>query len=647
MNDLSLDFIKESGSEEQAVQRLVEGARKWEISFPYYRTFVPDPREVFIKLRQLVPKISHQRYYLWGYYPRYKLYLPPLFHGKSPNSADSSNMNEFFDQPFLLEYSRILDDEIDFLADFFMEDLRVRQSFKPPKFSNLPSSNKSQKSNIFQNNDILFTNPLIEEIILPPNEEFVDNLESKRFDFVPNSDLVNYTNTKPKKNRKWLSLLEAWSDPDISSIIFSRALRFPRLTLEGFRISLAITLHEQRAFRCSWSKWIFDILGHNYQKNTPTTKTFAKGSLHGLTILDLHPGWGERLTAALATDAHYISFEPDAIRRQAFSQIHSSFSGLSFGSVTLLPLSCKKAFFSPPDSLDKSKDKFKSNKQNLTKKNSTDGLFYTTKEKKFPVDIITLAIPSNSIVDGVPWIDQQDPNDSSQNINDIEDHASNSNTLTFSQKTNKNQIRPSSNLFQIQIPIHLQIVGTDILPIIYEAWKVLKNGGYMVLEISDIQSNPICECLNVFIEQVLPGSSFEGIIGTSFNSLRPHPVWIWRKILSHNEISDETLERRIWSPPSSKRYFGYLFPEVRNLITQQLLTDFLMNNLNSSYSNFENKNVFEFFNELKQKYPSIQKKGFSSIVSEDLYNQLVSILTDSSILDKFIIHLLSYWQIIQ
>lgn len=63
-----------------------------------------------------------------------------------------------------------------------------------------------------------------------------------------------------------------------------------------------------------------------------------------------------------------------------------------------------------------------------------------------------------------------------------------------------------------------------------KAWNSLKNNGYFLIHMGDTADIKICEPMNLFIEEYLLHSSYEGIISVVGETNIHRPVWIWRKI---------------------------------------------------------------------------------------------------------------------
>jgi len=102
-------LIQEHGSEQKAISWLVSQIKSENIKFPYRRFFSEDSNIVFERLVKYQPRIHQSKYRLYAYYPKYKLFLPPLFRGN----------------PILIVSTRNDYDTIDILSDLFIEDIRL------------------------------------------------------------------------------------------------------------------------------------------------------------------------------------------------------------------------------------------------------------------------------------------------------------------------------------------------------------------------------------------------------------------------------------------------------------------------------------------------------------------------------------------
>ena len=85
------------------------------------------------------------------------------------------------------------------------------------------------------------------------------------------------------------------------------------------------------------------------------------------------------------------------------------------------------------------------------------------------------------------------------------------------------------------------------------AWNKLKVGGYLILHLGDTKTCRLSEATNLYIEEYLDNSSWEGVIGIRDEHGFPRPVWVWQKV-------SEIKYRIFWKPenqsktPKSLRY---------------------------------------------------------------------------------------------
>lgn len=78
-----------------------------------------------------------------------------------------------------------------------------------------------------------------------------------------------------------------------------------------------------------------------------------------------------------------------------------------------------------------------------------------------------------------------------------------------------------------------------------KAWKHLKIGGFLILHLGDARTIATSEATNIFIENYLQGSSWEGVLGVRGESGYPRPVWVWKKV-------SPTAQRHLWEPTKNK-----------------------------------------------------------------------------------------------
>lgn len=108
MDLLVNDFIKDNGNYGEAKNKLISMALSNELPFPFKKTYLPSPRELFNELKKSNISYEYEPYRLKSYYPKYNLYLPPLY----------KNQPTYI----LLEENH----EYDNLSDYFIENVRLR-----------------------------------------------------------------------------------------------------------------------------------------------------------------------------------------------------------------------------------------------------------------------------------------------------------------------------------------------------------------------------------------------------------------------------------------------------------------------------------------------------------------------------------------
>jgi len=78
-----------------------------------------------------------------------------------------------------------------------------------------------------------------------------------------------------------------------------------------------------------------------------------------------------------------------------------------------------------------------------------------------------------------------------------------------------------------------------------KAWNNLKEGGYLILHLGDAKTIITSEATNIYIENYLPGASWEGVIGLQGEAGYPRPVWVWKKV-------SRMVQRNIWEPQQER-----------------------------------------------------------------------------------------------
>lgn len=155
------------------------------------------------------------------------------------------------------------------------------------------------------------------------------------------------------------------------------------------------------------------------------------------------------------------------------------------------------------------------------------------------------------------------------------------------------------------------IVNEFFLSII-KGWNCLKNNGKMAIIVHDEHDQFVCEAMNLFIEQLIPNSSYEGVIGLQADTGKIYPIWVWAK-KEHNKI--------IWNPPISKRQFWMMYPALKEkLIIGQIKG--LSLDLYTSCGDRKRK-INYVIAEIIKAYPRSNWKQITNILSEGLILTMV------------------------
>jgi len=92
-----------------------------------------------------------------------------------------------------------------------------------------------------------------------------------------------------------------------------------------------------------------------------------------------------------------------------------------------------------------------------------------------------------------------------------------------------------------------------------KAWDSLKEGGFLLLHIGDTTMLNFSETTNIFMENNLPGASWEGIVGISGEAKNYRPVWCYKKLSRHAKLQK-------WGSGIRKLYQYY--PEISKEVTK-------------------------------------------------------------------------------
>lgn len=129
------------------------------------------------------------------------------------------------------------------------------------------------------------------------------------------------------------------------------------------------------------------------------------------------------------------------------------------------------------------------------------------------------------------------------------------------------ELYPGQNQSTSKFPDYVAWMNGFLYTSLLKAWNALKEGGYFAIHISDPEYPKgiiLAEPTNLFIEDYLPGSSYEGVIGVAgeVSPSRPsaRPVWIWQK------LSPNSTNRKRWNPRVQRTLNG-LYPDITHGVT--------------------------------------------------------------------------------
>ena len=167
-----------------------------------------------------------------------------------------------------------------------------------------------------------------------------------------------------------------------------------------------------------------------------------------------------------------------------------------------------------------------------------------------------------------------------------------------------------------------------------KAWDNLKEGGYLILHLGDTKILNITEVTNIFIENYLPGASWEGIIGISGESKSFRPTFNYKKI-SRNEIPKRWEPRGTSGIESSKRTLYNTFPNIFGELLR-----FYTNKYNSNYIT-KRSNIKNIRNNIKSKFSIIESKTIDELLSDDIMIMSFLEIMDTETTIKFLIDLIA------
>ena len=142
-----------------------------------------------------------------------------------------------------------------------------------------------------------------------------------------------------------------------------------------------------------------------------------------------------------------------------------------------------------------------------------------------------------------------------------------------------------------------------------KAWDNLKEDGVLILHLGDTSKLNICEMTNIFIENNLPGASWEGVIGISSEYENYRPVWCYKKLSRHGN-----LPRWKNNKPSDPRTLYYYYPEIQKELIKFYSETF---SISDKIYEINNDKIIIVKNKLYEYYPNL------STEINDLFDELV------------------------
>lgn len=93
------------------------------------------------------------------------------------------------------------------------------------------------------------------------------------------------------------------------------------------------------------------------------------------------------------------------------------------------------------------------------------------------------------------------------------------------------------------------------------AWEALKVGGYLIIHLGDTRDIKTCEAMNIYIQNHLRGSSWEGTIGVQGSYHIPRPVWVWKKVQTN---------RQLWTSHGQPNHLNLYthYPQIQKLLLE-------------------------------------------------------------------------------
>jgi hypothetical protein len=184
----------------------------------------------------------------------------------------------------------------------------------------------------------------------------------------------------------------------------------------------------------------------------------------------------------------------------------------------------------------------------------------------------------------------------------------------------------------VSYPTFDQWMVKFIFASLINAWRRLKVGGYLILHLGDSKVVHMCEATNIFIENYLIGSSWEGVLGLHAEYGYPRPVWVWKKVASNGVM-------RRWTSRAKRVHDnkGPLTPNERTLYHcyPELYRAIVKNNLAQRAPHYQqrmaNANVIRA--RVKDQVPDVNMIDIDRILSDNL---LISSLLEQESADTVV-----------
>ena len=159
-----------------------------------------------------------------------------------------------------------------------------------------------------------------------------------------------------------------------------------------------------------------------------------------------------------------------------------------------------------------------------------------------------------------------------------------------------------------------------------KAWRALKEDGYLIIHMDDSKFYSICEPMNLFIKQRLPGSQWVEMIGIGGKTPRITPIWVWKK-------TNPLMVQQKYNKNAGKYSLCRLYPDIgEQLIVndcQKILSTILSSSIPTvSSRNYQldlsniNQTVFNLIYSLTTNLNQVKDLFFKRYILNSIFNQL-------------------------